>query len=86
MNNRLDGDDEFVMVDSPTALPAKKQTKMRQLKNNVASFISGKQSKGGKKRGDKDAKEAPLTLMEAPEAETSILRVILLVAQAQFDN
>ena len=81
-------DDEFVMVQADDTQKANKKKKkpkmnMNSLKKGVANFLKTKKKKGSQQE---NVVNVPEVLMEPQDAQTSILRVILLVAQAQFHN
>ena len=64
----------------------KKRTKIQMMKNGVAGvakYINSKK-KGRNSANDVPEEVAPQVLMEPHLAQTSILRVIILVSQTQF--
>lgn len=67
------------MIKTPAV--KKKETKMKLLKKGVAKFLKPK-----KKKPQEPVQIKPEVLMQPQDAKTSILRVILLVAQTQIEN
>lgn len=79
-------DDDFIVLPAQEKRKEKKKKRMQLLKNGVSKFLNPKKRREAKKLAEADQRETPLMLMEPQEAQTSILRVILLVAQTQLNN